>query len=82
MKTQVSTSALESLQKMVEKLDADNKMLLEALEDVMDRLVDRHETDESAIKARLAIAKAENKELDPEPPSDEWKREYECNRER
>lgn len=33
--------------------------LLEALKDVMERLVDRHEADESAVKARAAIAKAE-----------------------
>jgi hypothetical protein len=32
--------------------------LLEALELVMDRLVDRHETDEAAVHARAAIAKA------------------------
>ena len=32
--------------------------LLDALESVMDRLVDRHETDEAAIQARAAIAKA------------------------
>ena len=32
--------------------------LLEALEWVMDRLVDKHETDESAVFARAAIAKA------------------------
>jgi len=32
--------------------------LLEALKDVMERLVDRHEADESAVKARAAIAKA------------------------
>jgi hypothetical protein len=32
--------------------------LLEALELVMDRLVDRHETDEAAVRARAAIAKA------------------------
>lgn len=33
--------------------------LLEALKYVMDRLVDKNETDESAIKARAVIAKAE-----------------------
>jgi len=33
MKTQVHTSALDTLQKMVEKLDADNKMLIEALKE-------------------------------------------------
>jgi hypothetical protein len=32
--------------------------MLEALKDVMERLVDRHEADESAVKARAAIAKA------------------------
>jgi hypothetical protein len=32
--------------------------LLEALKDVMERLVDRHEADESAVKARAAITKA------------------------
>ena len=32
--------------------------LLEALELVMHRLVDRHELDEAAVKARAAIAKA------------------------
>jgi len=35
-----------------------NAELLEALKDVMERLVDRHEADESAVKARAAIAKA------------------------
>ena len=35
---------------------------LEALEDVMDRLVDRHETDEAAVAARAAIAKVEGKQ--------------------
>lgn len=33
--------------------------LLTALKHVMNRLVDEHETDESAIKARAVIAKAE-----------------------
>lgn len=32
--------------------------LLEALEYVMDRLVDKHETDEAAVQARAAIVKA------------------------
>ena len=32
--------------------------LLKALEFVMDRLVDKHETDEAAVAARAAIAKA------------------------
>ena len=32
--------------------------LLEALKDVMERLVDRNETDEAAVSARAAIAKA------------------------
>jgi hypothetical protein len=32
--------------------------LLEALELVMDRLVDKHETDEAAVMARAAIAKS------------------------
>jgi hypothetical protein len=36
-----------------------NAELLEALKDVMDRLVDKNEMDESAINARAAIAKAE-----------------------
>ena len=33
--------------------------LLEELKNVMDRLVDKNETDDSAINARAAIAKAE-----------------------
>ena len=33
--------------------------LLEALKDVMDWFVDRHETDEAAVVARAAIAKVE-----------------------
>ena len=37
--------------------------LLEALELVMDRLVDRHESDEAAIMARVAIAKATGEEI-------------------
>jgi len=36
-----------------------NAELLEALKDVMDRLVDKNEMDESAINARAVIAKAE-----------------------
>lgn len=35
--------------------------LLAALENVMDRLVDRHECDEAAISARAAIAAANNR---------------------
>ena len=41
------------------RLHSVNAELLEALKDVMERLVDRHEADESAVKARAAIAKAE-----------------------
>ena len=36
-----------------------NAELLEALKDVMEHLVDRNETDEAAVSARAAIAKAE-----------------------
>jgi hypothetical protein len=41
------------------RLHSVNAELLEALKDVMERLVDRHEADESAVDARAAIAKAE-----------------------
>ena len=41
------------------RLTAQRDALLEALKDVMDRLVDRHETDEAAVAARAAIKNAE-----------------------
>jgi len=41
------------------RLRSVNAELLGALKDVMERLVDRHEADESAVKARAAIKKAE-----------------------
>jgi hypothetical protein len=41
-----------------DRLRVENAELLEALKDVMERLVDRHEADESAVKARAVIAKA------------------------
>ena len=44
------------------RLHALNAELLEALKDVMDWFVDRHETDEAAVAARAAIARAEGKQ--------------------
>ena len=41
------------------RLTAQRDALLEALKDVMDRLVDRHETDEAAVAARAAIKAVE-----------------------
>jgi hypothetical protein len=38
-----------------QQAEAQRDALLEALKDVMDRLVDRHETDEAAVAARAAI---------------------------
>lgn len=43
-----------------EELERQRNELLEALEDVMERLVDSNETDEAAVKARAVISKAKN----------------------
>jgi hypothetical protein len=40
----------------LERLRAENDALREVLVNVMDRLVDRHETDEAAVNARAALA--------------------------